>query len=75
MTQNDTGGECGINGISGPSDTDTIDQDVRPAAVYRTAVPVIASHCRKSLCKNIFTLSSDCGILIINACRPRGDAP
>lgn len=41
MTQNDTGGECGINGISGPSDTDTIDQDVRPAAVYRTAVPVI----------------------------------
>lgn len=42
MTQNDTGEECGINGISGPSDTDTIDQDVRPAAVYRTAVPVIA---------------------------------
>ncbi len=41
MTQNDTGEECGINGISGPSDTDTIDQDVRPAAVYRTAVPVI----------------------------------
>ena len=37
MTQNDTGGECGINGISGPSDTDTIDmidQDVRRAAVY-----------------------------------------
>ena len=25
MTQNDTGGECGINGISGPRDTDTVD--------------------------------------------------